>query len=215
MASLCMWHESACFSQITMHHFKYTSGRFPLIRILTLKFPQCSKRISIAKTIHKMHICILCISKYRHFCCYHCSYNRYYCLSLTTLLQLSVLPWTLSAEPLWNDENNTNWHQCKNVVTWKLRQIWKKHVHFLLQMIPPNNLIKYCTRVLNHPVYKSHVSLHNQNHNAKLNFFALIYIKLKALSSQNKHTYWRIRLCNWWELWRNIPSKLFTASTPL
>jgi hypothetical protein len=29
-ASTCMWHESACFSQITMHRFKYTSVRFRL-----------------------------------------------------------------------------------------------------------------------------------------------------------------------------------------
>jgi hypothetical protein len=49
-----------------MHHLKYMSVKLSLIRISMLIFLQCSERISIAKTIHKI-ICVLHISKSRHF----------------------------------------------------------------------------------------------------------------------------------------------------
>jgi hypothetical protein len=94
----CMRHDSVRFSQITMRRFKFTSVRLSLVQISTMMFPQCSERISIAETTHELHICILRISKFRHFCCCHCSCYRYYCPSLITALQLSVLPRTLSAE---------------------------------------------------------------------------------------------------------------------
>jgi hypothetical protein len=101
-------HGTACFSQITMHRFKYTSVRLSLIRISTLMFLRCSERISVAKTINVMHICKLRI---RHFCCCYCYCYRYYCPSLITALQLSVPPS--------NELNNIKRHQHKNVVTRK------------------------------------------------------------------------------------------------
>jgi hypothetical protein len=86
-----------------------------------------------------MHICILHICKSRHVCCCHSSCYHYYSLSLITALQLSVFPQCLSVEPLSNDHNNTKWHQCKKVITWKRWQIWikKSCLYFVLQMIYP------------------------------------------------------------------------------
>jgi hypothetical protein len=112
------------FSQITMHRLKYATVRLSSIRISMLIFPQYSERISIVKTIHQMHMCILRISKFRHISCCHCCY-RYYSRSLITALQLSELPRNLSAEPPSNDHNNTKWHQRRNVETRKRCQIWK------------------------------------------------------------------------------------------
>jgi len=83
-------HEGDCFSQITKHAFKYTSVRSP-VRISILILPECSERISIAKTTHEIHIRILHISKSRHSCRCHCSCYRDYCPSLITALQLFVL----------------------------------------------------------------------------------------------------------------------------
>jgi hypothetical protein len=85
-----MSRESACFSQITMHPFKYTSVSLYPNQISRLIFPQCSERISFAKTIHEMHIRICHISKSRHYCCCHRSCYRYYCPSPITALRLSL-----------------------------------------------------------------------------------------------------------------------------
>jgi hypothetical protein len=127
-------------TQITMRRFKYTLVRLSPIWISTLIFPQCSERISIAKTIHEMHINILRIYKSRHFCCWYCSCYRYYCPSLLTALQLSVLSRTHTAEPTTNDHNNTKRHQRKNVVTRKRWRIWKKLVTFSAPNSLPNLL---------------------------------------------------------------------------
>jgi hypothetical protein len=66
-ASTFMHNENACFSQITMHPFKYTSVGLSPIPI----FPQCSERISIAKTIQEMHIRELRVSRSSICCCCH------------------------------------------------------------------------------------------------------------------------------------------------
>jgi hypothetical protein len=64
----------------------------------------------------------------------------YYCPSLLTALQLSVLPETLSTESHSND-HNTEWHQHKWVVTRKGDKSGGKKrylgLHFLLQVIFP------------------------------------------------------------------------------
>jgi hypothetical protein len=50
----CMRHDIACFSQITMHPFKYiSSARYSPIRVSMLIFLQCSERIYIEKTYTK------------------------------------------------------------------------------------------------------------------------------------------------------------------
>jgi hypothetical protein len=116
-------------------------------RISTLIFRQYSERIFIAKAKHEIHIRVLCISKSGHFCCCHCSCYRYYCPSMVTALQLSALSRTLSAESPLNDKNNTMRHESKNVIwkRWKNDSFCSKSSH--------NNVLKYCTRALNRPVY--------------------------------------------------------------
>lgn len=135
MSSTSMWHDSAGFSQITMHCFKYTSVTMPLIWLLKLRFPQCQKRIFTAKPKYEIHLCIFYISKCRHFSYCHCSCYWYYTPILKTALQLSVLPWIQS---LSNDYSTTRWHQHKNIRT---QNQWKKlkkcYSHFLFQTISP------------------------------------------------------------------------------
>jgi hypothetical protein len=48
-ASKLLRHERACFFQITVHSFKYTSVRLSLMRISMLIFPQCKEKNFIAK----------------------------------------------------------------------------------------------------------------------------------------------------------------------
>jgi hypothetical protein len=63
---------------------------------------------------------------------------RYYCPSLLTVLQLYVIPRTLSTESASNDYSNRKRHHCRNHVTRKRRRIWKKkYLHLLLKMISP------------------------------------------------------------------------------
>jgi hypothetical protein len=141
--STFMRHDSACFSQITMHRFKYTSVRLAAIRLSALIFPQRSGRISIAKTMHEMQISIFRISKYRHLCCCPCSCYWHYCPNLITALQLSVLPGILSAKPPSSDHNGKKRHQRKKSVTWERYRMGKiLHLHFLLQMISPTTSLE-------------------------------------------------------------------------
>jgi hypothetical protein len=59
----------------------------------------------------------------------------YYCSSLLTVLQPSLLPQNLSMDFPSNDNNNTEWHLCKNV-TQKWWRIWEgSYIRFLLQII--------------------------------------------------------------------------------
>jgi hypothetical protein len=51
-ANACMWHESACFSQITTHTLKHKFIRLYPTRTSILIFPQCSERIFIPKTLN-------------------------------------------------------------------------------------------------------------------------------------------------------------------
>jgi hypothetical protein len=108
-----------------------------------------------------MHICILCISKFKHIYCRHCACYWYYCLSPVTALPLSVLWWTLWAEPPSNNHSNSKQHQSKNfVVILKLWQMWKKLFTFSAPNYVHNNVLKFCTRDLNHPVYYICICVH-------------------------------------------------------
>jgi hypothetical protein len=91
-ASRRMRHESACFCHVTMHPFKYTSVRLSPIRISMLTFN--AGKVSIAKTVHDVHVCILCVSKSsRIFCCYRSCYRQCcprvinVCISTNSLLE--------------------------------------------------------------------------------------------------------------------------------
>jgi hypothetical protein len=75
-ANTCMRHSSICFLQIAMHCFKHTSVRLSPIRISTMVFPQCSEKISIALTVHKMHVCKFHVSKSGHFFLVTCTTVR-------------------------------------------------------------------------------------------------------------------------------------------
>jgi hypothetical protein len=98
MDNTCMPHESAHFSQITMHYFKHMLVRLSPIQKMMLLFPQCSKRMSLTKTIHKIHICKLWISIPRHFRCFHCHCYQYYYPRPIIVLHC-LLSWSLSMEP--------------------------------------------------------------------------------------------------------------------
>jgi hypothetical protein len=97
--------------------------------------------------------CKLWISKSRHFCCCHCSCYRYYCPSLITVLHY-LLPWFLSAEPLWNDHSNTR-HNCIYAKLWNRGGSEKKKKLFTFSASNDllKNILKYCTRTLNRSVH--------------------------------------------------------------
>jgi hypothetical protein len=95
--------------------------RLSPIRMSMLISPQCSERISIAKTMHEMHVWRLRISISRLFCCFHCSCCWYYCQSLITVLHYVLR--SFRAEPSSNDHSNTKQHHRKEGTEMNLKKI--------------------------------------------------------------------------------------------
>jgi hypothetical protein len=76
----CVRHDSACFSQITTHRFKFSDPD------IDADIPSMQPEIFYRMNhLHEMHICTLRINTCRHYCCCHCSCYRYYCPSLITV----------------------------------------------------------------------------------------------------------------------------------
>jgi hypothetical protein len=79
---------------------------------------------------------------------------RYYCPSLLSVLQLSVLPLTISTEFPTNHHSNTERHQRKSAVTqkrWRIRK--ESYLNFWCHQLISPRFLAYCTRALSHPVY--------------------------------------------------------------
>jgi hypothetical protein len=165
-ASTRMRHDSACFSQITMHHFKYVGKDVAdqdidadIPSVQRENFHRKNQTISAYFALAYPDIFVVTIvledshldtHRRENLKSYHCTCYRYYCPSLKTALQLSVLPRTISAE---SNDHNAKLHQRKNMSFGNSGESGgKKSCSDFCDL--PNNLLKYCTRALCHPVNK-------------------------------------------------------------
>jgi hypothetical protein len=151
VTSTCTQRDSTSFFSFTIRRFKHTSVRLPPIGIWTPINCRCNEKISVAKTIHEMHIRIFCIRKSGHFCRRHSYCQCQYCPNPITALDCLYFH-TLSI--VWTCQNTTY----NTTTTWKMSSLGngeesekKKSFTFSALNNFPNNFLTYCTRALNHP----------------------------------------------------------------
>jgi hypothetical protein len=95
-ASACMWHECLFLSDYNAL-FKTCIGKVVSALDIGAEIPSMQQDHFYCRNYINVHICALCISKCKHFCCCHCSCYQYYRPSL--ILFTCLLPQSFNSEP--------------------------------------------------------------------------------------------------------------------